>query len=178
MEEIRLPKNEKEGLLYGGVICLISVIIMLILNIGTTVGLNKDGFIAIAILTPIIWVIAMLVESFIVGKISEKLVIKFTEPTDGFNTKILFNIIFTITGMSTIMTIVGGEIGNLFTGTGLNWEPFLTFFSHWPRNFCVIFWCEVLLAQPAGRGVMKLLHKHQNKKLSNGYDEGGLVNEK
>ena len=173
MEETRLPRNGKEGFLYGSVICLISVIVMLILNVGTSVGFNKAGFLAILQLTPIIWVVAMLLETFVVGKISEKLVEKFTESTDGFNTKILFNIIFTITGMSSIMTILGAEIGNIFSGVGLSIEPFETFFSHWPRNFFVIFWCEVLLAQPAGRLVMKLLHRNQEKKSYS----GELINE-
>ena len=31
----RLPYNEKEGLIYGGIIALITVIVMLFLNIGT-----------------------------------------------------------------------------------------------------------------------------------------------
>lgn len=155
---------------------------MLTLNIGTVVGFNKVGFITILKMIPIIFIIAMLLESFVFGKISEKLVIKFTEPSDGFNTKILFNIIFTITGMSAIMTIFGAEIGNLFNGTGLSLDPILTFFEHWPRNFCVIFWCEVLVAQPAGRFVMKKLHEYQVKKLTEKVEdspkyEGRLINE-
>ena len=39
MKEQRLPQNGKEGFLYGGTICLITVIVMLILNISTS--LNK-----------------------------------------------------------------------------------------------------------------------------------------
>ena len=182
MEETRLPKNGKEGLLYGSIICIISVTIMLILNVGTAVGFTKIGLLTIAKMIPIIFILAMLLESFVVGKISEKLVKKFTEPSDGFNTKILFNIIFTITGMSAIMTILGAEIGNLFSGTGLSLEPVFKFFEHWPRNFCVIFWCEVLLAQPMARFVMKKLHEHKSKKLTEKSEvhenyEGGLVNE-
>mgnify|MGYP003621078280 CR=1 FL=1 len=43
MKEQRLPQNGKEGFLYGGTICLITVIVMLILNISTS--LNKFDFI-------------------------------------------------------------------------------------------------------------------------------------
>lgn len=158
MEEKRLPKNGKEGLLYGGIIALITVIIMLFLNIGTAFGeINKETLKTIAILTPFIWVIAMLLESLVVGKIAEKLVEHFTSPTDGFNTKILFNILFCVTGMSATMTIIGGMIG----AGKLTLEPFETFFSHWPRNFCVAFWCEILLAQPIARKAMKILHSKQ-----------------
>ena len=38
MNETRLPRNGKEGILYGGIICIITVIVMLILNIGTAFG--------------------------------------------------------------------------------------------------------------------------------------------
>lgn len=164
MSEKRLPRNIKEGILYGGVIALITVIVMLFLNIGTSFGgINKEALKMIFILTPIIWIIAMLLESLLVGKISEKLVEKFTEPTDGFNTRILFNILFCVTGMSALMTIIGGMIG----AGKLTLEPFITFFSHWPRNFCVAFWCEILLAQPIARKVMKMIHRDEKRKDKN-----------
>lgn len=38
-------------------------------------------------------------------------------------------------------------------------KPIITFAEHWPRNFCVAFWCEILLAQPIARFVMKQIHK-------------------
>lgn len=155
MKEKRLPQNGKEEILYGGIIALITVIVMLFLNVGTAFGtINGEVIKNILILTPIIWIIAMLLEALIVGRIAEKLVEHFTEPTDGFNTRILFNILFCVTGMSATMTIIGGMIGaGKFT-----LEPFETFFMHWPRNFCVAFWCEILLAQPTARKVMKLIH--------------------
>lgn len=112
MKEQRLPQNGKEGFLYGGTICLITVIVMLILNISTS--LNKfdlETLIIVAKMLPIIWIVAMLVENFIVGKISFILVSKFLGESDGFNAKILFNILFCVTGMSAIMTIFGGMIG-------------------------------------------------------------------
>lgn len=161
MKDTRLPQNGKEGLLYGSIICLITVIVMLMLNIGTAFGgLTKDAFLVIVKMLPVIWIVAMLVESLIVGRIAEKLVNKFTMPSDGFNTHILFNILFCVTGMSAIMTILGSLIGN-----GISFEPFLTFFSHWPRNFCVAFWCEILLAQPTARFAMKLLHQYKERNL-------------
>lgn len=160
MEEKRLPQNPKESLLYGSIICLITVLIMLILNVGIAMGKIDIGVIkTILILTPVIWIIAMIIEGLLVGRISEKLVEKFTEPTDGFNTKILFNILFCVTGMSFIMTIVGGMIG----AGKLTLEPIITFPSHWPRNFFVAFWCEVLLAQPTARYIMCLIHKNKGE---------------
>lgn len=158
MEEKRLPKNGKEGLLYGGIIAIITVIVMLFLNIGTAFGgINKEAIKVIIKLIPIIWIIAMLLEYLVVGKIAEKLVEHFTKSTDGFNAKILFNILFCVTGMSAMMTIIGGMIG----AGKLTLEPFETFLSHWPRNFCVAFWCEILIAQPIARKVMQIIHKNK-----------------
>lgn len=155
MKEKRLPRNGKEGLLYGGVIAFITVIVMLSLNVFTAVHkINLDILLSIIKLISIIWVIVMLLEGLVVGKISNKLVEHFSSEGDGFNAKILFNILFCVTFMSISMTIIGGMIGM----GKLTLEPFKTFLTHWPRNFCVAFWCEILLAQPIARFVMKLIH--------------------
>lgn len=159
----RLPYNEKEGLIYGGIIALITVIVMLFLNIGTSFGMiNLKVLLIILKMIPIIWLTAMLVEHFIVGKISDKLMSIFTTNNDSFNSKVLFNILFCVTGMSMIMTILGSMIGQ----GKLSLEPFATFLTHWPRNFCVAFWCEILLAQPAARYIMKLIHSRCTKKAT------------
>lgn len=156
--ELKLPNNKKEGFIYGGIICLITVIVMLSLNIYLNVGtINIDIFLSIIKLIPIIWIVAMVIETFIVGKISEKLVLKFSSKTDGFNAKILFNILFCVTGMSAVMTIVGAIIGS----GKISLEPIITFPSHWPRNFFAAFWCEMLLAQPIARKIMEKIHLKQ-----------------
>ncbi|MDF2566837.1 MAG: rane protein [Oscillospiraceae bacterium] len=163
-EETRLPRNGKEGLLYGGIIAAISAMIMTTVNIGIAFGrLDKEVILVILKVLPINWAIAMLLALFIEGRIANKFVRKFTEPTDGFNAKILFNILFCVIGMSVCMTVTGGLLGELISGTGLSWEPFLTFPLNWPRNFCIALWCEILIAQPMARSVMKRLHAHQNE---------------
>lgn len=163
MVDIRLPRNFKEGLLYGSIICILTVIIMLLLNIGTSFGrLDSEVLFIIIKMVPLIFIIAMLLESFVVGKIASRLVNKFIEPTDGFNARILFNILFCVTGMSASMTIIGGMIGM----GKLSLEPFYTFFAHWPRNFFVAFWCEILLVQPFARFVIKNIHRYKEKKES------------
>lgn len=158
MEEKRLPRNAKEGLLYGSVIAIITVIIMVIINVGGSFPkFNLEVVKVILITIPIFFVLAMLLESFIVGRIAEKLVEYFTEPSDGFNARILFNILFCVTGMSFLMTIIGGMYGELMSGK-ISLQPILDVPSHWPRNFFIAFWCEILLAQPLARFVMKKIH--------------------
>ena len=154
--EKRLPKNNREGLIYGLSISAITVTLMVLLNIGTERGLNNDSLIIILKSIPIFIVLAMLIETFFIGRISSKLVDIFTEPSDGFNTKILFNILFCVTGMSIIFTLIGTMIN-----TGISLELIQNFLKHWPRNFCVALWIEILLAQPLARNVMKQIHKER-----------------
>ena len=159
MGEKRLPQSPKEGFAYGSIICLITVIIMLIINVGTAFGnLGGETWLAILKSIPLIWVVAMALESLLVGRIGNKLVTVFSEPQDGFNAKILFNILFVVTIMSATMSIIGPLLsGESFT------QVISEFPAHWPRNFCAAFWCEVLLAQPAARKVMKQWHIHKEK---------------
>ncbi|MGN1156609.1 MAG: hypothetical protein ACI4TK_10560 [Agathobacter sp.] len=158
MGEKRLPMNGKEGFLYGAVICLVTCIIMLVLNIGTAFGTlcMKEVWFTILKAVPVIWCVAMVWESFVIGRIAHKLVSKFVEPTDSFNAYILFNILFVVMLMSTTMTIIGPIVSG---------EPIRVVFSgwiqHWPRNFCVAFWCECLLAQPIARKVMVMIHNRK-----------------
>ncbi|CZQ87543.1 Hypothetical protein Tpal_911 [Trichococcus palustris] len=161
-EENRLPQNGKEGLLYGAIITVITCLVMSTLNIGTSFGrLDKEVLTIILKCIPIVFVIAMLLENFVVGRIAEKLAHKFSEPTDGFNANILFRILFTVTGMSICMTIIGDMVGH-----GISWGSFERFPSHWPRNFAVALWCELLVAQPPARFVMKKLHEQQERTLA------------
>lgn len=163
----RLPKNKKEGFVYGGIIAMITVIVMVFLNISLSVGkIDISTLAIIGISIPIFWIIAMLLESFLVGKVSEKLLEKFTKQTDGFNSKVLFNILFCVTGMSFLMTIIGGMYGEILQVKAITIKSILDIPAHWPRNFFVAFWCEILLAQPIARFVMKKIHlsRDENKK--------------
>lgn len=153
-EEKRLPRTRKEGLLYGAIIAAITATIMCTINIAIAFGrFDKEVLLIILKSIPLMWIVAMLLESLVIGNIAESLVNKFSESTDGFNAKILFNILFCVLGMSALMTIIGG-----MAGEGISLHPFVTFPSHWPTNFCIALWCEILLAQPVARLVMQKIH--------------------
>lgn len=159
-QEMRLPRNGKEGALYGAIICTLTVLLMTSLNIILAVGeLNVDTLFIILKTLPIFWVIAMVLEPALVGRIAEKMVEKFTAPTDSFNAKILFRILFTVLGMSAIMTPIGYIVGN-----GFNTGIFSNFLTNWPRNFLIVLIAESLLIQPIARFVMVKLHAAQDKK--------------
>ncbi|QBP41002.1 hypothetical protein E2636_07640 [Paenisporosarcina antarctica] len=75
-----------------------------------------NGGVALSILKtiPIMWIIVMIIEPAIFGRIAESLAAKFTQPTDSFNAKIVFRILFTVLGMSAAMTLIGDIVGNGF----------------------------------------------------------------
>jgi hypothetical protein len=106
-----------------------------------------------------IWVIVMIIEPVVIGRIAEKLVSKFTQPTDSFNAKILFRILFTVLGMSMVMTIIGDIVGN-----GLHSEMGSHFITNWPRNFLIVLIAESVVIQPIARFAMVKLHAVQDQK--------------
>lgn len=160
INEMRLPRNGKEGALYGGIICFLTSLFMSTFSMITVTG-EFNGEVALDIIKiwPIMFVIAMIIEPVLVGRIAENLVKKFTQPTDSFNSKILFRIVFTVFGMSLCMTFIGGIIGN-----GFNSDTFSNFITSWPRNFFIVFLAETLVIQPIARFAMVKLHVNQDKK--------------
>jgi len=102
---------------------------------------------------PLVFIIAMILEKFIVGKVADKLVNVFSLPTDSFNSHILFRTFFTVIGMSIIMTNVGGILAS-----GFSLEVIKEFPINWPRNFCVVIFLELLIVQPIARTVMRIMH--------------------
>lgn len=162
--KLKLPKNQKEGFIFGSIICVITVIIMLLLNISTSAGISKTSIINILKLIPIMWIIAMIIENVLVGKIASFLVDKFTSETDSYNAKNLFNILFCVCGMSLLMSIIGNVVGTGDIVSAVTSLP-----THWPRNFCVAFWCQILLAQPVARLVMKKIHLYNMKTENEDY---------
>jgi hypothetical protein len=120
-----------------------------------------NGDVALTILKtiPIMWIIVMIIEPAAIDRIAEALVAKFTKPTDGFNAKILFRILFTVLGMSACMTLIGDIVGN-----GISSETFSNFLTNWPRNFLIVLIAESLVIQPIAGFAMVRLHVSQDKK--------------
>ena len=159
-QEKRLPRNGKEGLLYGAIISTLTVLFMTSFSVIYFVGeFNGDVAMTILKMIPIMWIIVMVIEPVIFGRIAEALVAKFTQPTDSFNAKILFRILFTVLGMSAAMTLIGDIATN-----GIHSELFSNWIMNWPRNFVIVLIAESLVIQPFARFVMVKLHESQDKK--------------
>lgn len=154
-----MPRNGKEGFIYGGVICALTCMFMATMNICIGMsGISKEAIVIALKSFPLAFIIAMLLEGLIVGKVAEKLVNVFSSPTDSFNAHILFRTFFTVIGMSIIMTNVGGVLAN-----GFSMEVIKHFPIAWPRNFCVVIFLELIIVQPIARNVMKIMHEIQEK---------------
>lgn len=159
-QEKRLPRNGKEGFLYGSLISTMTVLFMSSFSaIYFAGGFNADVAWGILKMIPIMWIIVMIIEPVIFGRLAEALTDKLTHASDSFNSKILFRILFTVLGMSAAMTLIGDIVSNGFHSALLsNW------LANWPRNFVIVLIAESLVIQPIARLVMVKLHEAQDKK--------------
>ncbi|MBQ0141115.1 MAG: DUF2798 domain-containing protein [Kurthia sp.] len=160
--EARLPQNGKEGFLYGAIIVTLTASLMSTVNViinSPSSASAGDIFIEVIKILPVFWVIAMALEAIVVGRIAEALTAKFTQQSDSFNAKIFFRIVFTVFGMSFLMTMIGDIYSNGFDG-GL----FERFQTAWPRNILIVFLAESLIIQPIARFAMKKMHAAQDRK--------------
>ncbi len=169
MEELRLPRNNREGLLYGGVIAAITAFIMILFNMCKSLGgVEPEYIVQTIICLPLVWVVVMILMSFLVGRVADRVVRTFSSPSDSTNARIFMNIVCCVAMMSVIMTAVGPLVSSVFEGS-LNLSGFENWLSNWPVNFCLAFWVEMLVAQPAARAVMRHIHLNAVK--------GGVVND-
>lgn len=161
MNETRLPRNGKEGAIYGAIIVTLTALFMTTLNVFLSdAEFNGDALLMILKIFPIMWIIAMVLEPVLIGRIAEKLVTVFTQPTDSFNAKILFRILFTVIGMSAVMTLLGDIVVN-----GFSTDIFSNWLSNWPRNFAIVLIAESLVIQPIARFAMVKMHAAQEKNV-------------
>lgn len=158
-QETRLPRNGKEFLLFLGIISFISVNTIAPTIMGLQFGFTMDVYKSTLKTIPFMWLIVLVLIPFVVEPIANKLVAKFTASTDSFNSVTLFHTLFSVLMMSVILSVVGAWVGT----RSISMEPITGFFYNWPRNFCVAFFIETLIAQPIARMAMKGLHKYQSK---------------
>lgn len=155
--EKSMPGNKKEGIIYGSIICALTCIFMATMNISINMGgLSRQAIFISLKSFPLVFIIAMIFEAFIIGKLADKSVKIFSSPTDSLNAYILFRTFFTVIGMSIIMTLVGGVLAY-----GFNFEVIKEFIVGWPRNFCVAIFLELIIVQPFARKVMRIIHSNQ-----------------
>ncbi|CAH1207425.1 hypothetical protein PAECIP111892_02889 [Paenibacillus auburnensis] len=160
LQETRLPRNKQEGLLFLLIVSLISVNTIAPTIVGLERGFSKEVYLDTLQILPVMWIIVVLLVKFVAGPIVGRLLPKFVGQTDGFNARVLFNIVLNVLVLSLILSIIGTWVGT----KQISLEPFRSFLHIWPRNFGVAFWIEMIIAQPIARFAMKLLHAKQAKR--------------
>lgn len=150
-----MPRNAKEGLIFGACFCVIMVFFMGLINISAHMGeFSKTAVLTNLKAFPVTFIIAFAIENIIVGPVNSRLLRRFTKETDSLNAKILFNCFFIVTMMSFIMTYVGGMLG----GESLSIIS-VEFFARWPKNFWAAFFLNIIIAGPISRLVLKQIQK-------------------
>lgn len=140
MEELRFPRSAKEGILYGGLIALVTGYIMMTFNLVRSAGnIDADLITRTVIALPLLWIVVMIIMSLFVGRVSEAVVGRVIQPSDSANTRIVMNIVVSVTLMSAIMTAVGPIVGSVPGGV-LYFTGFDDWIANWPVNFFVAFW--------------------------------------
>lgn len=159
-KEDRLPQNPKEGIIFMLIISIISVNTIAPVIMGLQLGFSKENYLETLKVIPFMWIIVMLLVRFVAGPIVGKVMPKFVGKTDGFNARVLLNIVMNVTVLSILLTIIGNWVGT----KQISLEPFQNFFHNWFRNFGVAFWIELIIAQPIARFAMKKIHAKQAQK--------------
>lgn len=160
--ETRLPRNAKEGILFLLIISIISVNTIAPIITGLERGFSKEVYLETLKMIPIMWVIVVILVKLVAGPLVGKAMPKFAGQGDGFNAKVLLNILLNVTVLSILLTIIGPWVGM----KQISLETLGRFFQMWPRNFGVAFWIELLVAQPLARFAMKALHSRQESKTT------------
>lgn len=160
-KEDRLPQNPKEGILFGLIISFLSVNTIAPIIMGMERGFSLENYFETLKIIPFMWLIVILLVSFVAEPLVGKVLPKFVGPTDGFNARVLLNIVMNVTVLSILLTIIGNWVGT----KQISLEPFHNFFPRWFRNFGVAFWIELLFAQPIARFAMKQMHSRQKSQL-------------
>lgn len=153
-----MPRNKKEGIIFGICMCMIMVFFMGMLNIAIhSGGFNGEVMMICLKAFPLTFVVAFIIEGAIVGKINAMLLAKFCGKNDSVNARILFNCFFIVTCMSLIMTFIGGMLG----GDSLSLIT-REFFIRWPRNFCAAFFLNILVAGPVSRAILRIIQRNED----------------
>ena len=99
-EERYMPRNKKEGIIFGISMCAIMAFFMGLLNISIHAGgLNMHSLQTAIIAFPVTFIIVFLLENLVVGNFKKLFFKKVVSENESKNAMILFNAAFTFTGL-------------------------------------------------------------------------------
>ena len=88
MEDTRFPWNNREGLLYSGIIAGITAYLMALFNMSRSIGDFRHEYIIQVIPTyVVVWVVVMLLMTFVVGRAADRFIGRYVDPSDDANVR-------------------------------------------------------------------------------------------
>ncbi|MCO8193748.1 hypothetical protein [Anaerofustis sp. NSJ-163] len=137
-------ERRKTEFVRGIIMCFIMVFGMNLFETVLHLGaLNINVFIESFNTFIFVFIAAYIIQNLVVGKAKDYIIKTFLKEEKSSLAFMLFNAVFIVTFMSMIMTVIGGIIGGESFADVLN-----NYFNVWPRNFCMAFFLNILVASP------------------------------
>ncbi|SEM55201.1 hypothetical protein SAMN04488688_114129 [Paenibacillus sp. cl141a] len=163
---MKLPATKKENVYFGLMMCMGMVIMMTTYNLFTNGLIGKISFMAILLQLVLGFVIAFLLESFVVGPIAKKIVFSLLRNKPSKILMIVMMAFCMVIGMVTFMSMYG--LASSYYANGLGGESLLgSYFSIFLKNFVFALPLQLLIVGPTVRFLYgKIKANQMNKSLS------------
>lgn len=163
---MKLPATKKENFYFGLMMCVGMVIMMTSYNLFTNGLIGKISFMAILLQLVLGFVIAFLLESFVVGPIAKKIVFSLLRNKSSKILMIVMMAFCMVIGMVTFMSMYG--LASSYYANGIGGESLLgSYFSIFIKNFVFALPLQLLIVGPTVRFLFDWLKaKRVNESLS------------
>lgn len=148
----KMPVNAKENLIFTIMMVFIMALVMTAYNVFLHNGLSLDSLMKAWTLFPLTYMVAFLIEKFIVGGIAFGLIKKFIKHEDPIIKKILVSALCFVPFMVITMSLFGAIFLN---ESGMPWYE--TWLKAMPMNFIVAYPLQVLFAGPIVRYLFRIV---------------------
>lgn len=158
---MRLPRNNREFVVFLLVVSLISVNIIAPLLTCMEIGFSTQSRLGTYSVIGLVW---LLVVACVLAtkRPAEWLTHKLADKDDSYNMQLLANILASVLLLSVALTLLAPMVA---TGETLG-HSLSQFILRWPRNFGVALFVEALIAQPIARRVMNAMHLRLDAKAA------------
>ncbi len=143
-----MGKNNKENFVFTLLVCFMMVFGMSLFNIGLKGDLRNVPPCEFMVGSLAMFLIALPIEWFVVGRVAKKISFTLTKDTDPMMKRILFISFFMVLGMSLSMSFISLII---FTGISINLPA--EFLSLWWKNFIVALALQIIVVGPVARNI-------------------------
>lgn len=147
-----MPTTKKESLQFGFIMCFGMVFVMTIYNLYLNKSITEISFIQGIYNFVIAFVIAFILDVFIVGPNAKKVALKITANTNKKIYKILSISVFMVIGMAFFMSIYGLISGYVHNGFEIN-SIAMDFWEVFAKNLIVALPLQIIIMGPLVRSI-------------------------